>query len=187
MQFHAIKAGQRAPADRLRDRRHPRERGPVRRPRGGSTARAAGPSRRVLKRGDFSGKATETFPIVGIRRGPAERILLVGLGPKSSFGRKPYRRAVFAATQWLAKGGADNATSWLAGDGVPGLDAVLRRAPRGGERQQRPVSHPGPQDRRRSPRGRSSRASASSCRTRTSPPRSAASGTASALRPASPA
>jgi len=78
---------------------------------------------RVLKRGDFSGKGTETFPIVGIRRGPAARILLVGLGPKSSFGRKPYRRAVFAATQWLAKVNADNATSWLAGDGVPGLDA----------------------------------------------------------------
>ena len=40
---------------------------------------------RVLKRGDFSGKATETFPIVGIRRGPAERILLVGLGPEIGF------------------------------------------------------------------------------------------------------
>src|SRR5688572_12498159 len=72
---------------------------------------------RVLKRGDFSGKGRETYPIVGIRRGRAARILLVGLGPKSSFGRKPYRRAVFAATQWLAKGSADNATSWLAGDG----------------------------------------------------------------------
>ena len=77
---------------------------------------------RVLKRGDFSGKGTETFPIVGVRRGPAERILLVGLGPKSAFGRKSYRRAVFAATQWLSKGSAASATSWLAGDGVPGID-----------------------------------------------------------------
>ncbi|HEU5467937.1 MAG TPA: leucyl aminopeptidase [Steroidobacteraceae bacterium] len=79
---------------------------------------------RVLKRGDFSGKSAETFPIVGVRRGPAERILLVGLGPKAGFGRKTYRRAVFAATQWLAKVAAGNATSWLAADGVPGLDAT---------------------------------------------------------------
>ena len=79
---------------------------------------------RVLERGDFSGKSAETFPIVGVRRGPAERILLVGLGAKAGFGRKTYRRAVFAATQWLAKVAAGNATCWLAADGVPGLDAT---------------------------------------------------------------
>jgi leucyl aminopeptidase len=78
---------------------------------------------RVLKRGDFSGRSAETFPIVGVGRGPARRILLVGLGKKSGFGRKPYRRAVFAATQWLAKTGAADATSWLAADGVPGIEA----------------------------------------------------------------
>jgi leucyl aminopeptidase len=84
---------------------------------------AGGAVSRVLKRGDFAGKGAETFPIVGMRRGPAERILLVGLGPKSGFGRKAYRRAVYAATQWLAKGGAANAVSWLAADGVPGITA----------------------------------------------------------------
>jgi len=78
---------------------------------------------RVLKRGDFAGRGAETFPLVGIRRGPAERILLVGLGPKAGFGRKAYRRAVYAATQWLAKTGAANAVSWLAADGIPGIDA----------------------------------------------------------------
>src|SRR5690606_25907263 len=36
---------------------------------------------------------------------------------------KAYRRAVFAATQWLAKTGCANAVSWLAADPVPGLDA----------------------------------------------------------------
>jgi leucyl aminopeptidase len=77
---------------------------------------------RILKRGDFAGRSAETFPVVGLRRGPAERILLVGLGPKPGFGRKPYRRAVFAATQWLAKTGVSNAVSWLAADGVPGID-----------------------------------------------------------------
>jgi leucyl aminopeptidase len=78
---------------------------------------------RVLKRGDFTGKVAETFPIVGLRRGPAQRILLVGLGPKSGFGRRAYRRAVFAATSWLAKTGAANAESWLGADGVPGIEA----------------------------------------------------------------
>ena len=78
---------------------------------------------RLLRRGDFSGRSPEVFPIAALRRGPAERILLVGLGPKSSYGRKPYRRAVFAATQWLARTGIANAASWLAADPVPGLDA----------------------------------------------------------------
>ena len=84
---------------------------------------AGGAVSRLLRRGDFAGKGTEVFPITALRRGPAERILLVGLGPKSSFGRKAYRRAVFAATQWLAKTGCANAVSWLAADPVPGLDA----------------------------------------------------------------
>lgn len=53
---------------------------------------------RVLRRGDFSGKAGEILPIVGIVRGPAERVLLAGLGPKKGYGRKAYRRAVAAAT-----------------------------------------------------------------------------------------
>jgi leucyl aminopeptidase len=78
---------------------------------------------RVLKRGDFSGKSPEVFPVVGLRRGPAERILLVGLGPKGNWGRKAYRRAVYATTQWLAKTGVTNATSLLAADSVPGIDA----------------------------------------------------------------
>ncbi len=85
---------------------------------------AGGAISRLLRRGDFSGKGTEVFPITALRRGPAERILLVGLGPKSNFGRKAYRRAVYAATQWLAKTGCANATSWLAADPVPGLDAA---------------------------------------------------------------
>ncbi len=78
---------------------------------------------RLLRRGDFAGKTAETLLLVPTRRGPAERILLVGLGTRSSFGRKPYRRAIFAATQWLAKSGAANAVSWLASEPVPGLDS----------------------------------------------------------------
>jgi len=83
---------------------------------------AGGAVSRLLKRGDFSGKSGETLPVIATRRGPAERLLLVGLGPRGTYGRKAYRRAIFAATQWLAKGGAANAVSYLAGEPVPGLD-----------------------------------------------------------------
>jgi leucyl aminopeptidase len=78
---------------------------------------------RLLRRGDFSGKTGETLPIVGGLRGPAERILLVGIGAKKDYGRKAYRRAVSAATQWLAKSGAASAVLYLPVEPVPSLDA----------------------------------------------------------------
>jgi leucyl aminopeptidase len=77
---------------------------------------------RLLSRGDFTGKTAEVLPLVAPRRGPAERLLLVGLGVRSNFGRKAYRRALVAATQWIAKSGAANAVSYLAADKVPGLE-----------------------------------------------------------------
>ncbi len=85
--------------------------------------RTAGMISRVLKRGDFSGKLGEVLPIADTGGAPAERVLLVGLGPRKSWGRRPYRRAVVAATQWLARSGARNAVFHLAGSKVPGLDA----------------------------------------------------------------
>ncbi len=84
--------------------------------------RLGGQIGRVLKRGDFGGKVGEVMPLSGTGRGPAERVLLVGLGPRKGWGRKPYRRALTAATQWLARSGAVNAVSWLARDPVPGLE-----------------------------------------------------------------
>jgi len=82
---------------------------------------AGGAIGRLLRRGDFTGKAGELLPIMHAR-GPAERVLLVGLGAKKGYGRKAYRRAVVAATQWLAKGGAGDAVSYLAVEPVPGLE-----------------------------------------------------------------
>jgi leucyl aminopeptidase len=82
---------------------------------------AGGAIGRVLRRGDFGGKAGEVLPIMHAR-GPAERVLLVGLGARKGYNRKIYRRAVAAATQWLAKGGATDAISYLAVEAVPGLE-----------------------------------------------------------------
>jgi leucyl aminopeptidase len=83
---------------------------------------SGGAIRRLLRRGDFAGKAGELLPVLAAGKGPAERILLVGLGPRASYGRKAYRRATVVATQWLAKTGAANAMSYLAREPVPGLE-----------------------------------------------------------------
>ncbi len=77
---------------------------------------------RLLRRGDFAGKAGELLPVLAAGRGPAERVLLVGLGPAAGYGRKPYRRAIAAATAWLAKTGARNAVLYLAREPVPGVE-----------------------------------------------------------------
>ncbi len=77
---------------------------------------------RLLRRGDFAGKSGELLPVLAARRGPAERVLLVGLGPRDGYGRKAYRRAIVAATQWLAKTGATNAVLYLAREPVPGVE-----------------------------------------------------------------
>jgi len=60
---------------------------------------SGGAIRRLLRRGDFAGKAGELLPLLAPGSGPAERILLVGLGPRTSYGRKAYRRATVVATQ----------------------------------------------------------------------------------------
>jgi len=84
---------------------------------------AGGTIRRVVKRGDFSGKLGEVLQLVELTGAPAERVLLVGLGPRSDFGRKPYRRAVTAAVQWLAKTGARDAVLYLSQEKIAEVDA----------------------------------------------------------------
>ena len=84
--------------------------------------RAGGAIGRVLRRGDFSGKAGDVLPITGAAGGPVERVLLVGLGPRKGYNRKAYRRAIVAATQWLAKSGAANAMLYLPREAIPGVE-----------------------------------------------------------------
>jgi len=86
-------------------------------------AKSGGLIRRLIKRGDFSGKSGEVLPITEMPGTPAERALLVGLGSRAAFGRKPYRRAVAAAVQWLAKTGTRDAVLYLAQDDIPEVDA----------------------------------------------------------------
>ena len=52
---------------------------------------------RLMRRGDFSGKAGETWLVTDLEGVSAERVLLIGLGAKGEVTRKSWRRAVIAA------------------------------------------------------------------------------------------
>ena len=68
---------------------------------------------RLVKRGDVRGKAGE-LRLVDTDGAACERVLIVGLGKKASFGRKQYRKALVAALGALAKTGTRDAVSYLA-------------------------------------------------------------------------
>jgi leucyl aminopeptidase len=68
---------------------------------------------RLVKAGDARGKAGE-LRIIDTHGSPFERVLLVGLGKKGSFGRKQYRKALLGAFGAVAKTGATEAVSYLA-------------------------------------------------------------------------
>src|SRR5436190_16591008 len=52
---------------------------------------------RLIKKGDLRGKAGDVVTLTDLGGGPCERIVVVGLGSKGSFGRKQYRRALSTA------------------------------------------------------------------------------------------
>jgi len=85
--------------------------------------KSGGAIRRVIKRGDFSGKAGTVLPIPELPATPAERALLVGLGARAEFNRKTYRRAVAGAVEWLARSGARDAVLYLSQERIPEVDA----------------------------------------------------------------
>jgi leucyl aminopeptidase len=76
---------------------------------------------RLAKRGDVRGKAGE-MKILDTDGARCERVLVVGLGKKGSFGRKQYRKALVAALGAIAKTGARDAVSYL-GEAVEPADA----------------------------------------------------------------
>ncbi|MCB1623943.1 MAG: leucyl aminopeptidase [Pseudomonadales bacterium] len=52
---------------------------------------------RLIKRGDFNCKLAMTFMLSELDGVKSPRVLLVGLGPRADFGRKPWRKATAAA------------------------------------------------------------------------------------------
>jgi leucyl aminopeptidase len=76
--------------------------------------------------GDFAGKLGDVLLLPVAPGAAASRVLLIGLGARSAFGRKPYRKAVHASAQALGKTGAATATVYLALEEVADLDVGYR-------------------------------------------------------------
>ena len=64
---------------------------------------ASGKLKKLLARGDFSGRAGETLLIADLPGIQASRVLLTGLGTKKSFARKGWRKAWAAAVAAIAR------------------------------------------------------------------------------------
>ncbi|HUX73315.1 MAG TPA: leucyl aminopeptidase [Steroidobacteraceae bacterium] len=75
---------------------------------------------------DFVGKVGDTLLLTRPAGSRAVRVLLVGLGARRKFGRKPYRKALQAAAQALLKTGAGDAILYLPADAELDLDAYTR-------------------------------------------------------------
>ena len=76
--------------------------------------------------GDFAGKVGDTLLLPLPKGAASARVLLVGLGARSGFGRKQYRKALQAAAQALGKTGATDAGVYLTLEEVPDLDMLYR-------------------------------------------------------------
>jgi leucyl aminopeptidase len=84
-------------------------------------ARAARDLAEALATGDFTGRLADTWLVP--RAGRPSRLLLVGLGPRKSWSRRQYRRALAAAAQALTKSGVRDALVRLTTLEVPEVDA----------------------------------------------------------------
>ena len=78
--------------------------------------------KKLLARGDFAGKASETLLVADLPGLTASRVLLTGLGAKKSFGRKAWRKAWAAAVAALAKTAIESVGLALARPGAKELD-----------------------------------------------------------------
>ena len=76
--------------------------------------------------GDFSGKLGDVLLLPAPDGAAAARLLLIGLGSRSGFGRKQYRKALQFTLQSLAKTGASDAVIYLALEPVADLDVHYR-------------------------------------------------------------
>jgi leucyl aminopeptidase len=76
--------------------------------------------------GDFSGKLGDNLLLPTPAGSAAARVLLVGLGSRSAFGRKQYRKALQSAVQMLGKTGAGDAAVYLALEEAADLDVQHR-------------------------------------------------------------
>jgi leucyl aminopeptidase len=80
---------------------------------------------RLVKRRDARGKLGECT-LIDVDGAACQRVLLVGMGKKESFGRKQYKKALLAAAAAVAKTGASDAVCHLSVEPVAATDAYYR-------------------------------------------------------------
>ena len=76
--------------------------------------------------GDFAAKLGDALLLPTPAGAAAARVLLIGLGSRSGFGRKQYRKALQAAVSSLGKTGASDAIVYLSLEEVADLDVQYR-------------------------------------------------------------
>jgi leucyl aminopeptidase len=76
--------------------------------------------------GDFGAKLGDALLLPAPEGAAASRVLLIGLGTRSGFGRKQYRKALQATVQALGKTGARDAIVYLALEEAADLDVHYR-------------------------------------------------------------
>ena len=81
---------------------------------------------KLLGDGDFSGKLGDILLLPTPAGAAAARVLLIGLGTRSDFGRKQYRKALQSTASSLGKTGASDAVVYLALEQVADLDVQYR-------------------------------------------------------------
>ena len=82
--------------------------------------------RKLQGDGDFSAKLGDVLLLPAPAGAAAARVLLVGLGARSAFGRKQYRKALQSAVQALGRTGASDAVVYLAMERAADLDVKYR-------------------------------------------------------------
>jgi leucyl aminopeptidase len=81
---------------------------------------------KLHKDGDFSGKLGDILLLPKPAGAASARVLLIGLGTRSAFGRKQYRKALVSTVQTLAKTGTVDTVVYLALEKVADLDVQYR-------------------------------------------------------------
>ncbi|WP_129777215.1 leucyl aminopeptidase [Peristeroidobacter soli] len=89
-------------------------------------ARIGGRIAKLVKRGDLRGKTGDAVLLADLSGAPVERVIVIGLGNRSTFKRKQYRKALAGALAMVAKTGASDAISYLGLDEIADADAYAQ-------------------------------------------------------------
>ena len=88
--------------------------------------RIGGRIAKMIKRGDLRGKTGDAVLLADLSGAPCERVIVLGLGSRSAFKRKQYRKALASALAMLARTGASDAISYLGLDEIADADVYTQ-------------------------------------------------------------